>query len=119
MISIYIALFIPFWHWIADFICQTDYQAVNKSSSNVALLEHTLTYSLLWIIPAIVMLGILHGCFFVMITLIAHTITDWFTSRLNSRLWAEKKMHWFFVSIGADQHLCHLPQLFLTYLLLI
>ena len=74
------------------------------------------------------------------ITFICHTITDYFTSRLNSKLWAKatywgsdemkrlypidcpenkhgKYVHNFFVSIGFDQVL-HYIQLFLTYSLL-
>ncbi len=52
--------------------------------------------------------------YFCMITLITHTITDYFTSRLNSKLWAGGKVHYFFVSVGFDQVL-HYGQLFLTY----
>jgi len=54
---------------------------------------------------------------FFLITFVAHTITDYFTSRLNSKLWAEGKVHWFFVSIGFDQIL-HYIQLFSTYQIL-
>ena len=32
-----------------------------------------------------------------------HIIVDYFTSRLNKKLWVEKKVHWFFVSLGFDQ----------------
>jgi hypothetical protein len=52
------------------------------------------------------------------ITFIFHTITDYFTSRLNSKLWKKGDVHNFFVSIGFDQVL-HYVQLFLTYKLLI
>jgi hypothetical protein len=51
------------------------------------------------------------------ITFVAHTATDYVTSRINARLWEEKKVHWFFVSIGFDQFL-HYTQLLLTYHLL-
>lgn len=32
-------------HWIADFLCQSDWMAQNKSKSWKVLLLHTLTYS--------------------------------------------------------------------------
>ena len=100
-------------HWFADFVLQTDKQAKNKSNNWNDLLSHITTYSLVWIIPAIIMLGY-NGAIFVIVTLVAHTITDYFTSRLNSKLWVQGKTHNFFVSIGFDQYL-HYIQLFLTY----
>jgi hypothetical protein len=57
------------------------------------------------------------GFLFVLITFIAHTITDYFTSRLNSKLWQQGKVHNFFISVGFDQVL-HYIQLFTTYYLL-
>lgn len=103
-------------HFIGDFVLQTDKQAKGKSKNWNDLLSHTVTYSLCWIIPAILMLGY-NGAIFVIVTLVAHTITDYFTSRLNSKLWSEGKVHYFFISIGFDQVL-HYIQLFLTYYLL-
>ena len=100
-------------HWFADFVMQTDKQAKGKSRNWKDLLSHTITYSTFWIIPAILMLGY-NGAIFVIITLVAHTITDYFTSRLNSKLWAKGDVHNFFVSIGFDQVL-HYVQLFLTF----
>lgn len=117
MISIYIILGILFWHWFADFVMQTDKEATGKSKNMKDLLSHTVKYSVMWIIPAMIMLGF-HGFTFAVITFICHTVTDYFTSRLNSKLWAEGKVHNFFVSIGFDQWL-HYVQLFLTYLLLV
>jgi hypothetical protein len=122
-------------HWIADFVLQTDKQAKGKSKNWNDLLSHTLTYSFVWLfIGGCIYLNqfkpyniewnkamnsywsywIPRGLLFVLITFIAHTITDYFTSRLNSRLWAEGKVHNFFVSVGADQ-VYHYIQLFLTY----
>lgn len=108
-------------HWIADFVLQTDKQAKGKSKNWSDLLEHTLTYSILWLA-----IGMFYSVFttmtynwlwFGIITFVAHTITDYFTSRLNSRLWAKGDVHKFFVSIGFDQIL-HYVQLFFTYYLL-
>lgn len=112
-------LYLLFIHWIADFLCQTDYMAQNKSTSNKALLLHTVTYTSVMFLGTISLLNIsiLRLLLFAGITFISHTITDYFTSRLNSRLWNEKKVHWFFVSVGFDQWL-HFAQIFLTYIYL-
>lgn len=114
MINIYIIFSILIIHWIADFVLQTDWEAQNKSKSWNALLSHTMTYSLLWFPIILIVLGFQQAVIFTTITFLAHTITDCFTSRLNSRLWREQKVHNFFVSVGFDQVL-HYIQLFLTY----
>lgn len=109
-------------HWIADFILQTDKQAKGKSKNWSDLLSHTITYSVVWVFAILFLWNNQHtvtwlvvsSILFGAITFVAHTITDYFTSRLNSKLWAEGKVHYFFVSIGFDQIL-HYVQLFLTY----
>ena len=119
MISIYVIFSILLIHWVADFCLQSDWQAKNKSKEWIALLSHTTIYSLCWV-PFIAVIGnnnLTTTCLFVFITLICHTITDYFTSRLNTKLWNAGKTHNFFVSIGFDQVL-HYVQLFLTYYLL-
>lgn len=100
-------------HWIADFVLQTDKQAKGKSKNWSDLLFHTITYSIIFSLLLIPFLGKLSFVFFY-ITFIAHTITDYFTSRLNAKLWAKGDVHNFFVSVGFDQVL-HYIQLFLTY----
>lgn len=134
-------------HWIADFWLQTDEMAKGKSSSWKHLLNHTWRYSWIWVFGMWLLLAIdqtqlstnqiVVRCFlFGGITFVAHTITDYFTSRLNKRLLPEswtlrtsmsddeilafrKKDSWqkFFIGIGGDQIL-HYIQLFLTYKLL-
>jgi len=116
LIEIFIIIII---HWFADFVLQTDEQAKGKSKNWVDLLQHTVNYSLLWttigMLYTIVSLSASwNWLLFGLITFIAHTITDYFTSRLNSKLWSEGKVHNFFVSIGFDQVL-HYVQLFITY----
>lgn len=113
-INIYIVLFMLAIHWIADFVCQTDKQAKGKSTSWKWLLFHTINYSLIWIFPLCPFLNEKQLWCFIGVTFICHTITDYFTSRLNSKLWKEGKIHNFFVSIGFDQ-LLHFTQLLLTY----
>lgn len=113
MIDIKIVIGILVIHWIADFVCQTDWQAKNKSKSWKALISHVMFYTAIWIIPSLILIG-REAHWFLIMTFICHFTTDYCTSRLNSRLWAEGKVHWFFVSIGFDQIL-HYVQLLLTY----
>lgn len=121
LITIFSVLII---HWFADFVMQTDEQAQGKSKSWYWLLSHTLTYSGVWYFAAVFVIGhinpnettawyVISASAFSAITFLCHTATDYFTSRLNSKLWQEKKVHYFFVSIGFDQIL-HYVQLFLT-----
>lgn len=84
-------------HFIGDFVLQTDKQAKGKSKNWRDLLSHTSIYSLCWWIIGLIYMSFKTQSFpikeslvplflFVLITFIAHTITDYFTSRLNSRL---------------------------------
>lgn len=107
-------------HWLADFVLQTDEMAKGKSTSNTWLLKHTASYSIIWVVVGAIIYPVSEFdsvMQFGIITLITHTITDYFTSRLNSKLWKEGKVHQFFVSIGFDQVL-HYAQLFITYQIL-
>ena len=114
-----IAFIIIVIHWIADFLCQTDWQAKNKSTNFKALLLHTLTYSFIfWWFAMLIFKDAQLSFYFWSITLMCHTLIDFFTSKLNTYLWSKGKVHYFFVSIGFDQIL-HYSQLFLTYYLLI
>jgi hypothetical protein len=118
-INLCIVFGVLFFHWIADFLLQSDWMALNKSKHWDALLSHTAVYSCFWIFPLFWYSQVYPYApaklmLFVPITFVAHTITDYFTSRINSKLWNQKKTHWFFVSIGFDQIL-HYAQLLLTY----
>ena len=121
MINIWVVLGIILIHWFADFVLQTDKQAKGKSKNWSDLLSHTIDYSVVWFYISILYISS-NGLnpillFFAPITFVFHTITDYFTSRLNSKLWEQGKIHNLFVSIGFDQVL-HYVQLFLTYYLL-
>ncbi len=128
MLSLIEIFSIIFIHWIADFVLQTHKQAQGKSKNWGDLLAHTFTYSSLWIFVSCLLIGyanktqttqwyVIHSFLFGLITFITHTITDYFTSRLNSKLWAKGDVHNFFVSVGFDQVL-HYVQLFTTYYIL-
>lgn len=111
-----IIILVMLLHFIGDFVCQTEWMAVNKSKSIVPLMAHVLTYS------TVLFVGLLFGglicseipslgvsvqptfpLFFAVTNGIVHFIVDFVTSRINARLWEKKNMHNFFVGIGADQ----------------
>lgn len=74
-------------HWVADFILQTRWQGNNKSKSLKALLSHTTTYSLCFLL-LFPLLGT-KTLGFVLITWMLHTLTDYFTSRATAHCWKE------------------------------
>ncbi len=118
-------------HWFADFLMQDEKWALGKSKNWSHLLKHTTTYSLCWLF-----LGSLYWVFtksfptiplnlwyFVIITFIFHTITDYFTSRIVSKKFENKEYGssipnmGAFSIIGIDQVL-HYIQLFTTFYIL-
>lgn len=124
-------------HWFADFLMQDEKWALGKSKNWKDLLNHTFTYSFIWLfIGGLIYLQhfkpyngglelnyenyVLPGLLFVIITLIAHTITDYFTSRIVSKKFAKGEYGssipntGAFTIIGIDQVL-HYIQLFTTY----
>lgn len=100
-------------HFMADFVCQNDWMALNKSKSWAALLAHCAIYALCFV---------LWGWTFVTITFALHVVVDFITSRITSHLWfmvpsvygsdpslwmwkvrTPSTRHWFFVTVGFDQ----------------
>jgi len=111
-------------HYIADFIFQAESWSLGKSKSWTPLLKHTATYSLIWLLPMWIMThSIISALLFCLMTFIAHTITDYFTSRIVSKRFEDKYYgspipnFGAFSIIGFDQVL-HYTQLFLCYQLL-
>jgi len=97
-------LYILFAHWVADFVFQTNKMAKNKSTSLFWLSNHICEYQavlliLLWLTD----LRLGRIVIYVLVNGIAHLIIDFVTSKINSKLWAKGKVHWFFVSVGFDQ----------------
>ncbi len=120
-------------HYVSDFMCQTSWMAKNKSKSNNALLSHVGVYSIVLFIVCY----LIELCFYlfdhkntliqnfndlgllgvwVLINGTLHFVTDYFTSRKTSKLFA-KDWHRFFEVVGFDQ-LIHYFCLFYTYTLL-
>lgn len=88
-------------HFLADFVFQTDWMALNKSSRHEALALHVLVYSL-FLLP--------FGWRYALLNAAAHFATDWCSSRVTKRLWERGQRHAFFVVVGFDQAL-HLTAL--------
>ena len=119
-------------HFFADFVFQRDIDAKLKSSKVSNLINHTATYSLIWVFFMIIGLNtflqnngiynplgiVVVSILFGIITFIAHTITDFFTSRLVKRFFDKQDYHSGFVVIGFDQIL-HYLQLYYTFKLLL
>lgn len=100
MIELYTVSVLLITHFIADFICQTDQMAQNKSWSNEWLTKHVLVY----ILPFVLMgFFIPISPLFLIINFVGHWCTDYVSSRMSSALWKRGKIHWFFVVVGADQ----------------
>jgi len=133
-INIYVLIGMLLIHWLADFVMQTDKMARGKSTSNIQLTSHVFMYSSIWSSCCSIYVWFFYvtnidGTYsmlpngnkllilFPAITFVCHWITDYFTSRLNSKLWLDGKVHLFFVSIGFDQIL-HYIQLLVTFQLL-
>lgn len=110
-------------HFIADFIKQDEKWAVGKSKTFSNLLAHTSTYSLIWFTIGIFLFPVEKCLIFWIITISLHTITDYFTSRIVSKKFANQEYGSSIPNIGAftiigfDQVL-HYIQLFLTYYIL-
>lgn len=104
-------------HWVADFVCQTDEMAVNKSKSWYWLGYHVCVYTSILFLGMVVCLSflvgfekfltepsIITGLFvFAVINGVLHFITDAITSRVSSHLWQKGDRHNFFVMVGFDQ----------------
>jgi hypothetical protein len=119
MIDVKIVLWLLTIHWIADFVLQTDWMAVNKSKNILALLAHIGFYSVALFVGFAIWCELPHDTTyrvfaFVGLTAVFHFVTDAITSTITSYLWQKEERHWFFVVIGFDQFL-HYLQLILTY----
>ena len=112
-----LVLWVIFAHWVADFVCQTHWQASNKSKNWNALTRHVASYTAVmgaFCYPIFMGRNVVaHFAIFVVVTFAAHFVTDAITSRITSRLHCKGDWHNFFVVIGFDQFL-HYTQLFLT-----
>lgn len=127
-LNIWIVIWLLFAHWVSDFVLQKHEWSLTKSSSNIALGKHVLTYSIMlvfFLLPVMVLMEPLPdpSVFFRLATLWAafngamHFAVDYVTSRVNKRLYEKGDIHNFFVCVGFDQWL-HYFFLFGSYVVL-
>lgn len=123
--TVFLFLWIVITHWVADFIFQSDKWANTKSSSFKSLIKHTITYS---IIMSVLWYPIFLGDFeklylFFILTLITHTITDFFTSKIVKKKFDKKEYgssipnFGAFTVIGFDQVIHYTTIIFTLYFL--
>lgn len=96
-------------HFVADFVLQNDWMAINKSKSILALSTHCTVYSACFLVYC--------SPQFTAINFLLHMGVDAITSNITSYLYQKGQRHWFFVVIGLDQ-LIHQLTLIYTYQLL-
>ena len=106
MIPVLFLITIIILHFISDFIFQTDYIAINKSTSWFVLFDHVTFY----IFPFLLVFGWLYA----LVNFILHFATDAISSRVSSYFWKKDQRHWFFVTIGLDQAI-HMLCLVMSY----
>lgn len=94
---LFYVLFLIYNHWLADFLLQTEDMATKKSTSNYWLFRHVLAYTN-GMIPSMILTWIVSGSFIVAISWwilnsVLHYITDYYTSRWTSKLYANKQFY--------------------------
>ena len=105
-----ILLLIIWIHFIADFVLQSRWMGMNKSTNSWILALHCSIYTL----PFLIFDYYFLIAYYAIINGVLHFVVDYQTSRLTSKLFAKEKYHWFFVVIGLDQAI-HMTILILTY----
>lgn len=104
------------FHYVGDFVLQTDEMAINKSSSNKWLTKHVNSYiapfALFYLAYAFMYNLTLYEyvlpLFAVVINYLLHWIVDYNTSRIASSYYQAGQRGKFFKMIGFDQLLHHL-----------
>ena len=121
---LYVFLYLILAHWVADFVFQDEYWALNKKNSLKALLSHTITYSLMVSLMFLWILSPMNLLIFWAITFVTHTITDYFSSKIVGKKFENKEMGspipnlGAFSVIGLDQVIHYITLFFTLYLLL-
>jgi|APFre7841882654_1041346.scaffolds.fasta_scaffold00999_12 hypothetical protein len=106
-----------FAHFVADFLCQTEKMALNKSKNMMALLDHSVADYVVLLSMYLLYLFFItdvskfNSLFF--INFISHFIIDGISSRIYDWTWNNDKKRLFFKVLGFDQFL-HVSILLVT-----
>lgn len=80
-------------HWIADFVFQSNDWATRKSKEILPLISHTATYTAVWLMLILFMdVDFINLLMFGLVTFLSHTVTDFFTSKIVSRKFANNNL---------------------------
>ena len=108
MISVWAVVYLIVVHFFADFVMQTRWIGINKSSNNWILSLHIAMYTVM-LLPFGVAFAVING--------LLHYITDYFSSRASGYFHKKDQMWGFWTTIGFDQAI-HMLCLVTTYSLL-
>ncbi len=112
--NICVLLTIIWMHFVADFLFQSDWMAINKSKNFKALLIHCAAYT-----PPFLYFSFLFSMpWFWVFVFGSHLIIDGISSKITTALYKRGERHWFFVVIGLDQAI-HMTTLVLFYTMLL
>lgn len=118
---LYFLIYVLFIHYLADFVCQTNWMALNKSKNNLALGVHVITYSavmLLGLHIALIFHVMSYIWLFVLANGLLHFATDYISSRLSAKFLIAEQRSYFWWTIGGDQWVHQATLIILTALLL-
>jgi hypothetical protein len=107
-----------FTHFLADFVYQSREIATTKSSNNISLLKHVGIYASVFALTStldITVFSVLWDNWktasidrhiaFIIINVVLHFVTDYFTSRASTQAYKAGDLHRFWCIIGFDQML--------------
>jgi hypothetical protein len=118
-------IYLMFAHYVGDFLLQTAWMANGKSKSILPLTVHISVYTLTLILFGLPLyfIGFLSGFWswyvaFCILNGLLHFATDFITSKISSKAYAEGNIRKFWAVIGFDQFI-HMATFWVVFLILI
>lgn len=109
----WIVLYVLAAHFIADFVFQTTNTGIRKSKDFGVLSDHVATYMGVMMALMMVVLDWRSAILYGLLNGAMHLPTDFISSKLSSKYYAEGRLYAFWKVIGIDQ-LAHYAGLFFT-----
>lgn len=113
MIPIPLAINVIFFHFLADFVCQSHEMATKKATSFKWLLIHIGVYTAVLFLFMWPTIGLSAAVSFCSLNGLLHLITDFFTSKGTKYFFGKGDYHNGFVVVGIDQFI-HVSLLLVT-----